>query len=300
MSGSSLSLFSTSTYDKEGDKTGSTESISKNENGKRRFGLSCVKNATKCAAKKCNRILIKAKSKFIKPSTLPSSSTKLTNIDDICYETADEFEEVDLNEMSRYSSRSTMFLNDWNRRHTNKGDNDSLNSTLTFNSFDNLGSSHQSINVNSSNSSTSSNSIHQTADLSKICTRDETPIVKSSRVKKVMRKGTPYKSKIPQKLTLYEEGYQSSADEKIGARQEEVASNDNQLCDLCKVDLPVKEPSNKNIVNSEPKLHFIQKESVGKRVLKLLGNIHHEIVIAWKSLLVNIILHSSRVIFSFD
>lgn len=297
---SSLSLFSTSGYETEGDNIGSFESISKKENGKRRFGLSRVKNVTKCAAKKFNRIFVKAKSKLKKPSfqthladvSISSSSTQLTDIDDdILYKTADEFEEIDLNEVSRCSPRSTMLVDDWHRRHANEENrfsNNSLNSTSTSNSSVGLYSSSQSMNsLNSSTSSTNTSSIHQIfaesiADLKMICAQNETPIVKPSQEKKVMRKGTPFKLKMPKRLTLYEEDFYSLRSEEMEVKQEEVASKEDEQYDFCTdaVDLLVEKQTKENIVKPEPKINFIQKESVGKRVVKEIGKI-------WKTWLKN-------------
>lgn len=297
---SSLSLFSTSGYETEGDNIGSFESISKKENGKRRFGLSRVKNVTKCAAKKFNRIFVKAKSKLKKPSfqthladvSISSSSTQLTDIDDdILYKTADEFEEIDLNEVSRCSSRSTMLVDDWHRRHANEENrfsNNSLNSTSTSNSSVGLYSSSQSMNsLNSSTSSTNTSSIHQIfaesiADLKMICAQNETPIVKPSQEKKVMRRGTPFKLKMPKRLTLYEEDFYSLRSEEMEVKQEEVASKEDEQYDFCTdaVDLLVEKQTKENIVKPEPKINFIQKESVGKRVVKEIGKI-------WKTWLKN-------------
>lgn len=302
---SSLSLFSMSGYEMDGDNLGSIESISKKQNGKRRFGLSRVKNVTKCAAKKFNRIFVKAKSKLKKTSfqthladvSITSSSTQLTDIDDdIFYQTADEFEEIDLNEVSRCSSLNTMFENDWHHRYANEEhriSNDSFNSISTLNSNITLNSTSQSMNsLNSFTNSTNSSLIHQIfaesiADLNMICAQNEMEIVKPNHVKKVIRKGTPYKLKMPKRLTLYEEDFYSLSDEKIDVKQEDVASKElaskeDEQFDFCTdaVDLLIDESINENIVNREPKLNFNQKESFGKRVVKEIGKI-------WKTWLKN-------------
>lgn len=292
---SSLSLFSTSVYHTECNKTASIESIANKENKKGRFGLSRMKNATKCAAKKFNRILVKAKSKLIKPSlqtqsadvSIVSSCTELTEVDS-CYEDAVELEEIDLNEVSRFSSQSTMFDEDWNRRHINgehRLSKDSFHSTLTTISCSGFDSSFQSTSLNSS---TNTSLMHQIftesiADLNTICAQNETFNVKPREVKKFMRKGTPYKLKMPQQLTLYDETEPPAPEEKSENSQTEVVSLENSF-DFCEdaVDLPVQNSINEKNIDPEPKLEpkklFTQKESISKRVARTCREIFQHVL----------------------
>lgn len=205
---SSLSLLATSAYDTPEDRNIAIEPITmkKIAAAKPRFGLSRVRNATKCAAKKFNRIISMAKFKLIKPSTkysgdtsILSSSTQMTDMD-LSYES----EEVDLNDISRFSSRSTVRLDDSHQAHTAnyRLSNDSFNSTMTSSTrFEqSLSSNDVSLNGSSLMQQIFAESI---ADLNMIC--GETPTLKLVETKKIIRKGTPYKLKMPSRLTLYEE-----------------------------------------------------------------------------------------------
>lgn len=198
--------------------------VEEQKNEKKKFGLSRVKNATKSVAKKFNQMLVKAKSKLIKPSlnnpvniSSESISTQLTDVDN-----SFEFEEIDLNEVSRFSSQSTVCVNDeWNDENCGKYNlfNNSLNSTMNLNSTMSTYVSDQSFYRSTKDISLNEkSSIHQIfaasiADLRMIYEEtelsmmipNETSLVKPSEVKKIIRKGTPYKMKIPENSSVYNE-----------------------------------------------------------------------------------------------
>lgn len=203
--GTSLfSLFSTSAHDVLKNQHINAELPAKKQPEKHRFGLSRVKNATKCAAKKFNQMFSKAKLRLIKPTlkysgdiSIMSSTTQMTDMD-----SSYEFEEVDINDISRFSSRSTVMIDEPDQSHTEG--NRLSNSSLDLSIRSSVASSASNISLNESSL------MHQIfaqslADLNMICAQNETPVPAAVEVKKPFRKGTPYKLKMPQRLTLYEE-----------------------------------------------------------------------------------------------
>lgn len=297
---SSLSLFSTTAQDMENDKTSSTESIAKT--GKGRFALSRVKNVTKCAAKKINRIFVKAKSKLLKPLqqeepsnvSIASSYTQLTDFEP-SHEDSVEFEEINPSDVSSYSCQSTTSMeeNEWDYcddiNESHRSSNDSFNSASTSISFD-LKSSRNSKNT-SWNSSSSSSLMHQIfaesiADLNMICAQNGPVSVKPSEVKKFIRKKPPHKLKMPQQLTLYDGNSSAASYEKSESNENEVMSINEESFDYCDDigDLPVQVLSREKIAGPEPKPKskegVIQKETFGKRITRKFGEF-------WKHMLAN-------------
>lgn len=205
---STLSLFTTSAYDVLKSHPTTVEPPPKKQPEKHRFGLSRVKNATKCAAKKFNQIFSKAKLRLIKPSlkysgdiSIMSSTTQMTDMD-----ASYEFEEIDINDISRFSSRTTILIDESDQQYsdTNRLSNCSFDSTIGSCTSVESVSSASVISLNESSL------MHQIfaqsiADLNMICAHNETPVPKTIETKKPIRKGTPYKLKMPQRLTLYEE-----------------------------------------------------------------------------------------------
>lgn len=205
---SSLSLFSTSVLDEVKSQRISIEPLAKKQPEKHRFGLSRVKNATKCAAKKFNQMFSKAKLRLIKPSlkysgdiSIMSSTTQMTDID-----ATYEFDELSMNDITRFSSRTTIMIDEPGQRYTesNRMSNCSFDSTMRSSTSSASLSSVSIISLNESNL------MHQIlaqsiADLNVICANNVTQAPVAIDVKKPpYRKGTPYKLKMPQRLTLYE------------------------------------------------------------------------------------------------
>lgn len=199
------------------NETAAKETIPK----KRFHGLASVKNATKYAAKKINRILGKAKSKIIKPTdkqladiSVLSSTTHLTDVE-FYEEEIDGFQMVNFNDISRLSMRAAPLTdNDHDDEDDEDDDDDS------YQHIENHHSANESFHSNAQNSSyhseaslNDSSLIQQIfaesiADLNMICGRNEKAITiptKLNAEKKFTRKGTPYKLKMPHRLTLYDE-----------------------------------------------------------------------------------------------
>lgn len=239
--GPSLSLFSISAY--ESNKENSINIVERNAKGKSTKGrfhkLSRVKNATRCAAKKLNRILVKAKTKLIKPAckqvadiSIISASTQSTDISTFYEEEEmDEFEDVNLAEFTEFSPRSVIIADDWEYQDVREHRvtdlswmSFSASSTFDASSSDEKSqSSTQMLNetVSSGNGSLIQQVLAESmADLNKICIQTEETPFKPIKIAKMERKGTPYKMKVPKRLTLYdasEENFQlklESPDEK--------------------------------------------------------------------------------------
>lgn len=197
---------------------------------KKRFrGISKVKYATKCAAKKLNRILAKAKSKLIKPATEElvnisdsSMSTQFTDVDlyDVHYH-EEKYPKMQFNDFSRFSSQSTLVIENFNYGHIPMPNvqpiddyyapDDSLDiSSRTLETSLHSETSIQSeISLESGASLNDSALIHQIiaesmADLNKICAQNEKTPIQKNEPKRIVRKGTPYKLKMPHRLTLYD------------------------------------------------------------------------------------------------
>lgn len=242
---STLSLFSVSAYASERDAMIVNE-VDGKKSKKRFHGLASVKNATKCAAKKINRILVKAKSKLIKPTaadkqqlaniSITSSSTHLTDVD--LYdeddgdgdevEEVDEFQELNFNNVSSFSTHYTPETDnsDYRPSHCEQQyrPNDSSEATAPDSSF------QSDVSLNESSL------IHQIfaesmADLDLICAENEKAITKRDATKKIVRKGTPYKLKMPHRLTVYDERYDSLVENREIHQSEMILSNKNQWFD---------------------------------------------------------------------
>lgn len=184
------------------------ESNQKKSNSKSRFGFSRMKNATKFAAKKFNRMLVKAKTKLIKKSvnlvdiSIASVSSQFTEESYI----DDEFEEIDLNELSEYSTMLTEDVNLHNNieNRENRSSRYSFNSTVTV-LADISTIPNESIDESVAETTLNdSNAMHKIfvesiADLHLICTQHET---QSIEMKTFTHRGTPSKVKLSKRLKL--------------------------------------------------------------------------------------------------
>ncbi|XP_031632528.1 uncharacterized protein LOC116346544 isoform X2 [Contarinia nasturtii] len=213
---SSLSLFTTSTNAIE-DAMNDEESNPKKNNGKCRFGLSNMKNATKNAAKKFNRMFVKAKTRLMqKPSfkhlvdiSISSASTQFTDTSYVCND--DDFEEIDLNENFGFSSESIMLvdtLNHHNNVKENRLSHYSFNSTAT--ACTELSTTIANDSINQSVAETTINNSHSMqqifiesiADLHVICAQHEIKPVEMIEMQEVVRERAPSRVKIAQRLKL--------------------------------------------------------------------------------------------------
>lgn len=290
---STLSLFSVSAYANERDAMIVNE-VDRKKSKKRFHGLASVKNATKCAAKKINRILVKAKSKLIKPTaadkqqlaniSITSSSTHFTDVDlyddddhDVDdgdeEEEIDEFQELNFNNISSLSTHYTLETDHsvYRPSHCEQQyrPNDSIESTAPDSSF------QSDVSLNESSL------IHQIfaesmADLDLICAANEKAITKRDATKKIVRKGTPYKLKMPHRLTVYDERYDSLVENREIHQSEMIFSNENQWFDA--LNSTYSNNNNNNSVSIEKeaalqskfdlKLHFGRNTPIKESFLK--------------------------------
>lgn len=240
---STLSLFSVSAYANQRDTIISNKTDDrKTTGGKKRFhGLVSVKNATKCAAKKINSILVKAKSKIMKSQatkeltnvSILSTSTTLTDVDlyDDDEEVNDfadvhEFDRMNFNTVSRFSSCDTLLLAD--NQYTEQQQQQQQQKQYTLTDSRDPNSSFQS-----ETSSTNSSLIHQIfaesiADLNIICARNEKAITIPKKEKKLFRKGTPYKLKMPPRLTLYDDDWRNLSQDNGEIHPNQIVSIEDQ------------------------------------------------------------------------
>lgn len=287
MHGSSLSIYTVSTCNSL-DYEESYTQYTKKENEKSRFGFSFMKNATKCAAKKFNQMIGKAKSKLRKPSlrhmidhSILSTSTELTDIDEDEFEEIDlnrnESEEIDFNLHSKYTSRSTINADKFDRNTYEKKNRvfkHSMSSTPSNNSLSSLmNPSTESFGETSLNCSSL---IHQIlaesiADLNLICAqqKNEASLMKPTEAKRIIYKETLNKPKISKRLTLYEDSFQLPPDFDVIDWKEENLRNDTP--ELVTSDL--KDPNGKKLVDpiykTGPYFNLInRKNSIIKRIAK--------------------------------
>lgn len=240
---------------------------------KRRFhGLAGVKNVTKLAAKKFNRIFEKAKSKLTKSTTkevanvsIVSTSTQFTDVD-FYDEEVNEFEEVNFKNTSNYLSCDTLPMDNWNDGFIN------YQNTLNDSGYSKV----PDLSFHSDTSSFSSNSMSRIfaesiADLNMICERNqkEITIEKPNREKKIIRKGTPYKLKMPYRLTLYDDSPPEMTPSHTIQVDENEDEDENQCNDaLNKSNKRINDKENEPRSKCDLKRRFSQKlkESFVKRI----------------------------------
>lgn len=242
---STLSLFSVSAYADQRDTIISNKTDDrKTTGGKKRFhGLVSVKNATKCAAKKINSILVKAKSKIMKSQatkeltnvSILSSSTTLTDVDlyDDDEEVNDfadvnEFDRMNFNVVSRFSSCDTLLLAD--NQYTEQQQQQQQQKQYTLTDSRSPNSSFQSETSSANSSLIQQIFAESIADLNIICAQNEKAITIPKKEKKLFRKGTPYKLKMPPRLTLYDDDWHNSLQDNEEIHPNQIVSMEDQ-CD---------------------------------------------------------------------
>lgn len=171
------------------------------------LGLLRVKKATRCIAKKLNRVFVTAKTKLMKPlrkhtADIPASTATAYVSEWLRTENESQISNAVEIQSDEAFSRSVMLMDDWNGHSLHR-----ISSMNLFNSMLSLKSPDSSF---SSETSDSMSIIQQRiatsmADFHQICAKSEQNPSKTCIASKIQRQGTPYKMRMSKCLTLHNE-----------------------------------------------------------------------------------------------